>query len=195
MFSTVSVKEILSVTLILFSVIDILGAIPIIVELRRREGHIESGKATVVAGLLMFLFLFIGTSILKLFGVDVESFAVAGALIMFLLGLEMVLNIEIFKPDPEQSSGNSTIVPLAFPLLAGAGTMTTLISLRAEYEKVNVLVGVVINLIVVYLVLKSSGKISRILGHSGTLVLRKVFGIILLAIAIKLAKGNYTQLI
>lgn len=195
MFSTVSVKEILSVTLILFSVIDILGAIPIIVELRRREGHIESGKATVVAGLLMFLFLFIGTSILKLFGVDVESFAVAGALIMFLLGLEMVLNIEIFKPDPEQSSGNSTIVPLAFPLLAGAGTMTTLISLRAEYEKVNILVGVVINLIVVYLVLKSSGKISRILGHSGTLVLRKVFGIILLAIAIKLAKGNYTQLI
>ncbi|MDD0851845.1 MarC family protein [Halobacteriovorax sp. GB3] len=195
MFSTVSVKEIFSVTLILFSVIDILGAIPIIVELRRREGHIESGKATIVAGLLMFLFLFIGTSILKLFGVDVESFAVAGALIMFLLGLEMVLNIEIFKPDPEQSSGNSTIVPLAFPLLAGAGTMTTLISLRAEYEKVNILVGVVINLIVVYLVLKSSGKISRILGHSGTLVLRKVFGIILLAIAIKLAKGNYTQLI
>lgn len=185
-----SYKEILSVTLILFSVIDIIGAIPIIVELRRKEGQIESAKATIVAGLIMFLFLFIGTSILKLFGVDIESFAVAGAIIMFLLGLEMVLNIEIFKPDPEQSDLTSTIVPLAFPLLAGAGTMTSLISLKAEYQTLNISIGVIFNLIIIYFVLRSSSRIEKFLGRSGTMILRKVFGIILLAIAIKLGKAN-----
>lgn len=187
-----SLKEVFSVTLILFSVIDILGAIPIIIDLRKKEGEIESGKATIVAGVIMFAFLFIGSSILSLFGVDVESFAVAGALIMFLLGLEMVLNIEIFKSEPEEErSTKSTIVPLAFPLLAGAGTMTTLISLRAEYERNNIIVGVIVNLIIVYIVLKLSGKIAEVIGKSGTMVLRKIFGIILIAIAIKLGKSNF----
>ncbi|EQC42987.1 membrane protein, MarC family [Bacteriovorax sp. BSW11_IV] len=187
-----SLKEVFSVTLILFSVIDILGAIPIIIDLRKKEGEIESGKATIVAGIIMFAFLFIGSSILSLFGVDVESFAVAGALIMFLLGLEMVLNIEIFKSEPEEErSTKSTIVPLAFPLLAGAGTMTTLISLRAEYERNNIIVGVIVNLIIVYIVLKLSGKIAEVIGKSGTMVLRKIFGIILIAIAIKLGKSNF----
>lgn len=187
-----SLKEVFSVTLILFSVIDILGAIPIIIDLRKKEGEIESGKATIVAGVIMFAFLFIGSSILNLFGVDVQSFAVAGALIMFLLGLEMVLNIEIFKSGPEsEKNSKSTIVPLAFPLLAGAGTMTTLISLRAEYERNNIIVGVIVNLIIVYIVLKLSGQIARVIGTSGTMVLRKIFGIILIAIAIKLGKSNF----
>lgn len=184
-----SFKEIISVSLILFSVIDILGSVPIIIDLRKREGHIQSEKATIIAGIIMIAFLYLGKSILALFGLDVESFAIAGALIMFFLGVEMVLGIELFKPDPAGSSTGS-IVPLAFPLIAGAGTMTTLISLRAEYSQPNVLVGVVLNLIFVYIVLKSSSWLERKLGPAGFNILRKVFGIILLAIAIKLFKNN-----
>lgn len=184
-----SFKEIISVSLILFSVIDILGSVPIIIDLRKREGHIQSEKATLVAGVIMVAFLFLGKSILALFGLDVESFAIAGALIMFLLGMEMILGIELFKPDASGSS-SSSIVPLAFPLIAGAGTMTTLVSLRAEYSQANVLVGVVLNLLLVYIVLKTSGWLEKKLGTAGFNVLRKVFGIILLAIAIKLFKNN-----
>lgn len=184
-----SFKEIISVTLILFSVIDILGSVPIIIDMRKREGHIQSEKATIVAGIIMIAFLFLGKSILNLFGLDVESFAIAGALIMFFLGVEMVLGIELFKPD-DSGTTSSSIVPLAFPLIAGAGTMTTLISLRAEYSQPNVLVGVVLNLIFVYIVLKSSSWLERKLGPAGFNILRKVFGIILLAIAIKLFKNN-----
>lgn len=182
-------KEIISVSLILFSVIDILGSVPIIIEMRKREGHIQSEKATIVAGAIMIAFLFLGKSILALFGLDVESFAIAGALIMFLLGMEMILGIELFKPDATGNS-NSSIVPLAFPLIAGAGTMTTLVSLRAEYSQANVLIGVVLNLVFVYIVLKTSGWLERKLGPAGFNILRKVFGIILLAIAIKLFKNN-----
>lgn len=186
-------KEILSVSLILFSVIDILGSIPIIINLRQKTGKIESLKATVVAGVLMVGFLFVGQKILGLFGIDVASFAVAGALIIFFLGLEMVLGIDIFRADPEEDGGSSSIVPIAFPLIAGAGTMTTLISLRAEYEQANILVGVFLNLILVFIVLKTCGWLERILGKSGTNILRKVFGIILLSIAIKLFKTNFSM--
>ena len=183
-----SLKQILSVSLILFSVIDILGSIPIIIELRKKAGHIESEKATIAAGVLMFGFLYLGESILKLFGVDVASFAIAGAIIIFLIGMEMTLGINIFVEDT--SSGTTSIVPLAFPLIAGAGTMTTIISLRAEYTTPNILVGITLNLVFVYIVLKSSEWIESKLGNAGANLLRKVFGIILIAIAIKLFKTN-----
>lgn len=183
-------KEIASVTLILFSVIDVVGAVPIIVDLRKKVGHIESEKATLVAGFIMISFLFLGERILNLFGVDVASFAAAGALILFLLGLEMILGRNIFKHGDVDTS-SASIVPIAFPIIAGAGTMTTLISLRATYELANILVGVVVNLFFVYLVLKSSAWIERKLGHAGTDILRRVFGIILIAIAVKLFKVNF----
>ncbi|MDX5348666.1 MAG: MarC family protein, partial [Hymenobacteraceae bacterium] len=154
-----SVKEILSVSLILFAIIDILGSIPIVIELRKREGIIQSEKATVVAGILMIVFLFLGESILKLFGIDFSSFAMAGAIIIFLIGMEMVLGIHLFRSSPNSKSGS--IVPLAFPVIVGAGTMTTLLSLRAEYALPNIFVGIFINLIFVYIVLKTSGAIER----------------------------------
>ncbi|HAA17066.1 MAG TPA: hypothetical protein DCE41_37275 [Cytophagales bacterium] len=185
-----NLKEILSVSLILFSVIDILGSVPIILDLRKKFGHVQSEKATLISGIIMIAFLFIGESILKLFGLDVQSFALAGAVVMFLIGLEMVLGITLFKSDPAEEGGSSAIVPLAFPLIAGAGTMTTLLSLRAEYQLGNVLVGVIINLAFVYLVLKISGWLERKIGKAGFNVIRKVFGIVLLAIAIKLFKAN-----
>jgi multiple antibiotic resistance protein len=184
-----SLKEILSVTLILFSVIDIIGSIPIIIDLKKKGSTIESFKATIVAGILMVAFLFGGQSILKLFGVDVESFAVAGALIIFLIGLEMILGIRLFKET--EGGGSGTIVPIAFPLVAGAGTFTTIISLKAEFQNLNIITGILLNLIFVYLVLQSSDWIERKLGKTGEDLLRKVFGIILLAIAIKLFKSNF----
>jgi len=184
-----SLKEIFSVTLTLFAVIDILGSIPIIIQIRQREGKIHSEKATVVAGLLMVIFLFLGQSILALFGVDYQSFALAGAIIIFLIGMEMILGIELFKNNPEAKSGS--IVPLAFPIIVGAGTMTTLLSLRSAYSLPNVLVGIALNLVFVYIVLKGSAWIERKLGKAGEDILRRVFGVILLAIAIKLFKQNF----
>jgi multiple antibiotic resistance protein len=185
-------KELVSVTLILFSVIDILGSIPIIIELRKKYGHIQSGKTTFVAGLIMVTFLFLGESILALFGVDVASFAIAGAIVMFLIGMEMILGVQIFKPETDDTGGSHSIVPLAFPLLAGAGTMTTLISLRAVYTYPNILLGIVINLILAFVVLKSSAWLEDKLGKAGFNILRKIFGIILLSIAIKLVKNQFT---
>ncbi|WP_226388683.1 MarC family protein [Penaeicola halotolerans] len=184
-----NIKDTLSVTLILFSVIDILGSIPIIINLRKKAGHIQSGKATIAAGLLMILFLLFGKSILSLFGIGVEDFAIAGALIIFALGAEMILGIEIFKPDPD-ATNSASIVPLAFPLIAGAGTLTTILSLKAEYSQANILLGIVINLIIVFVVLKSTNWLERKLGKTGVDVLRRIFGIILLSIAIKLFKSN-----
>ena len=182
-------KEIISVTLILFSVIDILGSIPIVIDLRKQAGHIQSEKATLVAGVIMIAFLFIGESLLKLLGLDVGSFAIAGAIIIFIIGMEMILGRSFFKQDQETLK-TASIVPLAFPLIAGAGTMTTILALRAEYETMNILVGIVLNLIVVYIVLKTSGWLEKKLGVNGFNIIRKVFGIILLAIAIKLIKTN-----
>jgi multiple antibiotic resistance protein len=179
-------SNILTVTLTLFAVIDILGSIPIILGLKSKMGHIQSGKATLVAGVIMILFLFVGERILNLIGIDVASFALAGAFVIFLLALEMILNIELFKSDEGDTSGS--IVPIAFPLIAGSGTLTTIISLRSTYSLNDIVVGVAVNLLFVYIVLKSTGKIERLLGKGGINVLRRVFGIILLAIAIKLTK-------
>ncbi|MDB5234906.1 MAG: hypothetical protein JWR44_1899 [Hymenobacter sp.] len=184
-----SLQQILSVTLTLFAVIDIIGSIPIIIQIRQREGQIKAEVATLVAGGLMVVFLFLGQSILTLLGVDNQSFALAGAVVIFLIGLEMILGIQLFKSDLTASAGS--IVPLAFPLIVGAGTMTTLLSLRAAYSLPNILVGIFLNLAFVYLVLKTSYWIERKLGKAGEDVLRRVFGIILLAIAIKLFKANF----
>lgn len=182
-------KEIISVTLILFSVIDILGSIPIVIDLRKKAGDIHAEQATLVAGGLMIAFLFLGISILNLLGVDVKSFAVAGALILALMGFEMILGRNIFKHETSSSKATS-IVPLAFPIIAGAGTMTTIISLKAAYEIENIIVGIMLNLLFVYIVLKNSQFLENLLGQTGADILRKVFGIILIAIAIKLIKTN-----
>ncbi len=181
-------QQVISVTLILFSIIDILGSLPIIISMKEQGKVIQSGKATLVAGVLMVAFLFGGESILHLLGVDVSSFAIAGALVIFLMGLEMVLGINIFHD--EEGSQKATIVPIAFPLIAGAGTLTTILTLRAEYETVNILIGIAVNLILVFIVLKSSKWIQSKIGRGGAEVLRKIFGIILLAIAIKLIRTN-----
>lgn len=182
-------KEIISVTLILFSVIDVVGSLPVIIDLRRKVGKIQSEQATVVSGVLMVSFLFVGERILNLFGVDVASFAIAGGLIIFLLGLEMILGRNIFKAEVD-TGGAAHIVPIAFPLIAGAGTLTTIISLRAEYQTANIIVGIVINLVLIYAVLKSSQWLETKLGPGGLAVIRKIFGIILLAISIKLIKTS-----
>lgn len=182
-------KQILSVSLILFSVIDILGSIPIINNLRKKVGHIQSGKATIVAGILMITFLLVGKSILNLFGIGVEDFAIAGALIIFALGAEMILGIELFKPDPD-ATASASIVPIAFPLIAGAGTLTTILTLKAEFEQINIAIGILLNLIFVFIVLKSTNWLERKLGKTGVDVLRRIFGIILLSIAVKIFKTN-----
>ncbi|HEX8040992.1 MAG TPA: MarC family protein [Chryseosolibacter sp.] len=184
-----NLKEIFSVTLILFSVIDILGSIPFIILIRKREGRIEAEKATLISALLMIAFLYLGKSILQLFGLDVASFAVAGAIVIFIVAIEMILGITLIKDDPN-ARGAGSVVPLAFPLIAGAGTLTTIISLRAVYEEVNILCGVVFNVVIVYLVLRSSSWLERVIGESGFSVLRRVFGVILLAIAVKIFKSN-----
>jgi len=186
-----NLKEIFSVTLILFSVIDILGSIPFVILIRKREGRIYAEKATAIAAILMIVFLFLGHSILKLFGLDVGSFAVAGAIVMFIIAMEMILGIDLIKDDPD-AKGTGSIVPIAFPLIAGAGTLTTILSLRAVYQETNILIGIVLNLIFVYIVLRSSGWLEQKIGKSGFVVLRKVFGVILLAIAVKIFKSNFS---
>ena len=183
----INFKEIFTITMILFAVIDILGSIPIIVGLRSRIGHIQSGKATIVSAIIMIAFLFVGEEILKLIGIDANSFAVAGSFVLFFLALEMILGIQLHK---EENSATASIVPIAFPLIAGAGTMTTLLSLRAVYDKINIIIAILINVILIYGVLKSSGKIEKLLGVNGLGIIRKVFGVILLAISIKLFAAN-----
>ena len=190
----VDFKQILSVSLILFSVIDILGSIPIIINLRKKVGHIQSEKATIVAGILMVAFLLVGKSILNLFGIGVEDFAIAGALIIFALGAEMILGIELFKPDPN-ATASASIVPIAFPLIAGAGTLTTILTLKAEFEQINIAIGILLNLIFVYVVLKSTSWLEEKLGKTGVDVLRRIFGIILLSIAVKIFKTNAFPLV
>lgn len=184
---TLNFNEILSVTMILFAIIDILGAIPVIIELRQRAGHIQSEKASIAVLVLMVVFLFTGNELLSIIGLDVSSFAIAGSLVIFIIAMEMVLGVKFFKEEmPETIS----IVPLAFPLIAGAGTMTTLLSLKSQYQTQNILVGIVLNTMFVYLVLKNVGWLERLFGKTGISILRKAFGIILLAIAIKLFRSN-----
>ena len=183
------IKEIFSVTLILFSVIDIVGSIPFIIMIKKREGRIHAEKATIISAVLMVGFLFLGQSILKLFGLDVASFAVAGAIVIFIVAMEMILGITLIKDDPD-AHGSGSIVPLAFPLIAGAGTLTAILSIRAVYSEINILVGILLNLIFVYLVLRSSSWLERKLGKALLSVLRRVFGVILLAISVKIFKDN-----
>ncbi|CAM4021745.1 MULTISPECIES: MarC family protein [Flavobacterium] len=184
-------RDIFTISMILFAVIDIIGSIPIIVDLRSKIGHIQSEKATFVAAIIMIAFLFVGEEILKLIGIDVNSFAVAGSFVLFFLALEMILGIRLYKED---NPTTASIVPIAFPLIAGAGTMTTLLSLRSQYDKINIIIAILINVIVVYGVLKLSGKIEKILGQNGLGIIRKIFGVILLAIAVKLFASNIKDL-
>lgn len=182
------VREIITISMVLFAVIDIVGTVPIVVDLRTKVGHIESEKASIAAGLIMIVFLFVGEELLKLIGIDVNSFAVAGSFVLFFLALEMILGIRIYKDEDEASS--ASIIPLAFPLIAGAGTMTTLLSLRSQYAAINIIIAILLNIILVYIVLKSSAKIEKILGKNGLGVIRKTFGVVLLAIAVKLFAAN-----
>ena len=180
-------KEIITVGMVLFAVIDIVGTIPIVVDLRAKHGHIESEKASLVAGIIMIVFLFIGEEFLNLIGIDVHSFAVAGSFVLFFLALEMILGIRLYR---DEAASSASIVPLAFPLIAGAGTMTTLLSLKAEFQTINIIIAIILNIVLVYVVLKSSAKIEKMLGKNGLGVIRKTFGVVLLAIAVKLFAAN-----
>ena len=183
----INLMEILAAFMVLFAIIDILGSIPIILDIKSKTGSIYPGKTTLVAYVIMLLFLFIGEPLLAVFGVDISSFAIAGSIILLLMGLEMVMGIKLFQ---HESGGSGSIVPIAFPLIAGAGSITTLLSLRAEYHSVNILIALSLNMIIVYLVLRLTSFFERMLGPNGLHILRKFFGIILLAIAIKLFLSN-----
>ncbi len=187
-FDQFSFRETLSVTLTLFAVIDILGSIPVLLSLKQKMGQIHAGLATGVSGFLILLFFFAGAPLLDILGLDVGSFAIAGAIVIFIIGMEMVLGHEIFRSDTSGSSGN--IVPIAFPLIAGSGTLTTVMSLKAAFSAVNILIGILVNLVVVFVCLRSINWLERLLGESGIAVVRKFFGVILLAIAIKIFRNN-----
>lgn len=182
-------SQILTVSLTLFAVIDILGSIPVFITLREKLGHINAGLATIVSGGLMLLFFFTGEKILKIMGLDIPSFAIAGSIVIFILAIEMLLGLEIFKNEDANSKSGS-IVPIAFPIIAGSGTLTTIISLKAAYAAENILAGILINLVFVFITLKSISFFQRVLGRSGTMLVRKFFGVILLAIAIKIFRSN-----
>ena len=187
-------KEIFTAFMILFAVIDIVGNIPIIIDLRKKVGHIQSEKASLIAGVIMILFLFIGENILSLIGIDVNSFAVAGAFVLFFIALEMILGITLYK-DEGNTMLTASVFPLAFPLIAGPGSLTTLLSIKSEFSTPNIIVAVIVNVLVIYLVLKTSGKIEKIIGSNGIQIIRKVFGVVLLAIAVKLFMSNIKELI
>lgn len=180
-------KQILTSTMVLFAVIDIIGSVPIIIDLRKKVGHIQSEKASIVAAILMISFLFIGESLLKFIGIDVNSFAVAGAFVIFFIALEMILGIKLYK---EESAASASIVPIAFPLIAGAGTLTTILSIKAEFSSINIVIGIILNIILVYIVLKNSARLEKMFTPNGLSVLRRVFGVILMAIAVKLFTSN-----
>ncbi|OLY93795.1 multiple antibiotic resistance protein [Cnuella takakiae] len=184
----INIKELLTVTFTLFAIIDIIGSIPILISLKGKLGEIREARATLISGGLMVLFLFIGQPFLNLLGLDVRSFAVGGSIVIFILGLEMVLGHELFKSEPDIRA--STVVPIAFPLIAGSGTLTTIISLKANYDQTTLLLGILLNLIIVYVVLKSLAFIERLLGPAGLIAVRKFFGVILLAIAVKIFATN-----
>jgi multiple antibiotic resistance protein len=193
-----NLQEFLTLTFTLFAVIDVVGSVPMLISMKEKMGRINAWKVTLISGALMVLFFFIGKPFLNILGVDIKSFAVAGSIVIFILGLEMVLGIEFFKPDKNAPSG--TVVPIAFPLIAGSGTLTTIMSLKATFEKADrneymILVAILINLIVIYLVLRSLNLIEKALGKAGLLAVRKFFGVILLAIAVKVFASNAAGLI
>ena len=191
-------QEFLTLTFTLFAVIDVVGSVPMLISMKEKMGGINAWKVTLISGALMVLFFFIGKPFLNILGVDIKSFAVAGSIVIFILGLEMVLGIEFFKADKNAPSG--TIVPIAFPLIAGSGTLTTIMSLKATFERSDrneymILVAILINLIVIYIVLRSLNLIEKALGKAGLLAVRKFFGVILLAIAVKVFAANVSGLI
>jgi multiple antibiotic resistance protein len=186
-------NALLTVTFTLFAVIDIVGSVPLLISLKQKLGGIRELRATLISGGLMILFLFLGERLLNIFGVDVRSFAVAGSIVIFIVGLEMVLGVEFFKSEGDPKS--STVVPIAFPLIAGSGTLTTIISLRANYSEMNILIAILVNLVIVFLVLKSLSFLARMLGPGGLLAVRKFFGVVLLAIAVKIFAANAHGLI
>jgi multiple antibiotic resistance protein len=186
-------KEIATATMVLFAVIDIIGSIPIIISLKEKSGKIKSGRASFIAAIVLIVFLFIGEEILKLIGINVYEFAVAGSFILFFIALEMILGITLFK----QREGNmemATVFPIAFPIVAGPGSLTSLLSLRAEYELENIIVAIIVNVVVVFIVLRTSGSLQRFLGKNGIAIIEKIFGVILLAIAVKLFTSNIQAL-
>lgn len=185
----INISEIVTVSLTLFAVIDILGSIPILINIKKKMGDISALTATVTSGALMILFFFAGTEILGLMGLTVSSFAIAGSIIIFILGLEMILGIEFFKPDGGNGKTGS-IVPIAFPLIAGSGTLTTILSLKASYNYYSVLIGILVNLVIIFIAIRSLNLLERLLGPAGILVIRKFFGVILIAIAVKIFKEN-----
>jgi multiple antibiotic resistance protein len=190
---TGGINELLTVTFTLFAVIDIVGSIPLLLSLKKKMGGIHEVKATLISGGLMILFLYLGEPFLHVLGLETHSFAVAGSIVIFILGLEMILGIEFFKADKESKS--TMMVPIAFPLIAGSGTLTTIISLKANYSQSMLLIAILINLVIIYVVLKSLNLVERILGPAGMLAIRKFFGVILLAIAIKIFSSNVPGLI
>ena len=185
------IKELISATMVLFAVVDIIGSVPIILNLRKKAGRIQSEKKAIAAGGLLVVFLFLGKQLLNLFGVTVEAFAVAGAFILFFLALEMILGITLYKGTTPESA---SIVPLAFPMVAGAGALTTVLSLRAKFYVENIIVAIIINMVIVYIVLKSSERIEKFLGKQGITVLHNLFGVILLAIAVNLFTANIKEM-
>ena len=187
------IKELLTVTFTLFAIIDIVGSVPILISLKQKMGGIREGRATLISGTLMILFLFAGEAFLNLMGLDARSFAVGGSIVIFILGLEMVLGLEFFKSEKDVKA--VTVVPIAFPLIAGSGTLTTIMSLSANYSEWIILAGILINLVIVFIVLKSLGAIARMLGSAGLIAVRKFFGVILLAIAVKIFATNAAGLI
>ena len=190
----INYTEIMKSTMVLFAVIDIVGSIPILMDIKSKAGNIHPGRATIVALGIMLAFLFIGEGIIGFLGVDINSFAVAGSFVLFFMSLEMVLGVELFKQDPSSMKA-ATIVPFAFPIIAGAGSMTSILSLRAEYDQINITIAILLNMAVVLLVLNFLGRLERLLGEGGIVVLRKVFGIILLSIAVKLFTSNVQHLV
>ncbi len=183
------ISEIVTVTFTLFAVIDVLGSLPVIISIKKRVGEVNALLATAVSGGLMLLFFLVGEQMLQFMGLDIKSFAIAGSIVIFILGLEMILGLEFFKPDMEAAK-TSTLVPVAFPLIAGSGTLTTVMSLKAAYEYYNILIAILINLIIIYVTLRSINFLERILGPAGIAVVRKFFGVILLAIAVKIFRNN-----
>ncbi|MEI7977746.1 MAG: MarC family protein [Bacteroidota bacterium] len=187
-----SLSDITTISLTLFAIIDVVGALPLIITIKNKQKKLDSGKATLAAGGLMVLFLLIGDKLLSAIGVDLPSFAVAGSIVIFILGLEMILGIDIFRQDPNDSNGS--IIPIAFPIIAGSGTLTTIISMKAVYEYQNILVAILLNLILIFAVLKSTNFLERILGKAGLGLIRKFFGVILISIAVKIFKSNFLGL-
>lgn len=184
----IMLKEIITVTFALFAVIDVLGSIPILITLKNKMGEIKALYATLVSGILILAFFFVGKTFLSILGLDISSFAIAGSIVLFILGLEMVLGLEFFKGDTNAKAGS--IVPVAFPIIAGSGTLTTVMSIKSIYHEYNILIAIILNLIIIFLVLKSLNKLEKILGAGGILVIRKFFGVILLAIAVKMFRTN-----